>query len=407
MNAVMQQRALYEIDHALLLLEAEDARKDFFTFFRGFAWPVLEPATKYVDNWHIHAICEHLQAVTRGEITRLIISLPFRMLKSTLVSQAWPAWEWIEKPSTQWLTASFAKELATRDAVNSRRVIESDAYQACWGDRFQMTTDQNVKTRYENTARGHRFITSTDAGATGFGGNRILVDDPMNAKKADSEIARNESIEWFKGTISTRFNNPKEDAAVIVHQRLHENDLTGWLLKHQPEVWEHLVLPMEHELKRSIFIGGMMKEVPVSEIETSIGFKDPRTVEGELLHPARLDAESVAILKKAIGSYHTASQLQQKPTSRGGVIFKRERWNFYTALPQFDERIISVDATFKDNEDSDYVAIQAWGRIGAHKFLIKRMKEQMGFSATVTALRSWAALFPGYTALLIEDKANG
>lgn len=407
MNALMKQRALYEIQKALLMKQADKARGSFYVFFQNFAWPVLEPATKYCDNWHIHAICDHLQAITNGEITRLIINLPFRMLKSTLVSQSWPAWEWLNKPSTEWLTASFAKELAIRDAVNSRRIIESDAYQECFGHLFQMTSDQNVKSRYENTARGTRFVTSTDAGATGFGGNRILVDDPLNAKKADSQVARDESIEWFKGTISTRFNNPKEDAAIVVHQRLHENDLTGFLLREQPGVWEHLVLPMEYSRKRMVSVNGVLVETDTKSIKTKIGYVDPRNEDGELLHPSRLNEEDVRVLKLSIGSYHVASQLQQEPTTRGGVIFNRGNWKFYLTLPQFDERIISVDAAFKDTDGSDYVAIQTWGRKGADKYLIKRVKERLGFSATVQAIRTSAALVPGYTAILIEDKANG
>lgn len=403
----MRQRALYELEYALLLKQAETARKDFYKFFRHFAWPVLEPATKYVDNWHIGAICEHLAAVSSGEINRLIINLPFRMLKSTLVSQAWPAWEWLDRPSTQWLTASFAKELATRDAVNSRRIIESDAYQRCWGHLFAMTTDQNVKTRYENTARGTRFITSTDAGATGFGGNRILIDDPLNARQADSQVARDASIEWFKGTISTRFNNPKEDAAIIIHQRLHENDLTGFLLREQPEVWEHLNLPMRYEPTRMISIGGVKKEISTKDVPSKIGYVDPRNTPGELLHPSRLAEEDVAVLEKSLGKYHTAAQLQQNPTSRGGVIFKREHWKFYRALPTMDEVILSLDANFKEGEDNDYVALQVWGRRAADKFLMYRKKEQIGFSATTALLKSVAALYPSYAAILIEDKANG
>ncbi len=113
------------------------------------------------------------------------------------------------------------------------------------------------------------------------------------------------------------------------------------------------------------------------------------------------------VLEVTIGAYHTSSQLQQNPTSRGGVIFKREDWKFYTVLPEMEERIISVDATFKDLKDSDYVAIQVWGRRGANKYLLKRLRKQLGFSATVMALRTIAAAFPGYTAILIEDKANG
>lgn len=390
---------------------AAKAETDFYTFFRHFAWPVLEPATPYQDNWHIHAICEHLNAVTKGQLNRLIINMPFRLLKSTLVSQAWPAWEWIAKPHLQYLTSSYARVLSVRDAVNSRRIIESQAYRDPWGDRFTMTSDQNVKSFYENSRRGMRITTSTDAAATGFGGNRILVDDPISAREADSEAARLSSIEWWKGTAATRFNDASKDAAVIVMQRLHDQDLTGYLLANQPGVWTHLVLPMRYEPKRFVLLGGKRTEVATATISTPTGFVDPRRQEGELLFPSRLSETSVKALEADLGSYHAAAQLQQNPTPRGGVIFDRGDWRFYTVLPQLDEVILSVDCAFKDLKTSDFVAIHAWGRRGADKFLVKRIKERLGFAATVTAIKTLrAALIASklkVVATLIEDKANG
>lgn len=389
---------------------ADKAREDFFTFFRFFAWPVLEPATYYMDNWHLHAIAEHLQAVTEGQVNRLIVNMPFRMLKSTLVSQSWPVWEWINKPSTQYLTASYAKLLSIRDAVNSRRIIESASFQEAFGDCFAMTSDQNVKSFYENNKRGTRIATATDATGTGFGGNRIIVDDPISSLEADSEAARTRSIEWWKGTAATRFNDRSKDAAVIVMQRLHEQDLCGYLLS-QPGHWEHLVLPMRFEKKRMVYVSGVLVEKDTASIRTVTGFSDPRTKEGELLMPQRLNEEAVRGSEVDLGAYHTKAQLQQAPSSRGGTIFARKDWKFWTALPTFDEVVLSLDAAFKDTKNSDYVALQAWGRKGADKYMIKRMREQMGFSATVQAVRSWRswAIEQGFnlTAILIEDKANG
>lgn len=386
---------------------ADKASEDFYTFFRHFAWPVLEPATVFVDNWHVHALCEHLQGVTNDDIQRLIVNMPFRLLKSTLVSQAWPSWEWIRKPSVEYLTGSYSRDLATRDAVNSRRIIESPLYQQAFGHLFRMTSDQNVKGRYENDKRGKRTITSTESTATGFGGNRLIVDDPISSKLADSEVARLSSIEWWRGTVATRFNDASKDAAVIVMQRLHEDDLSGYLLKTHPGKWEHLVFPMRYEERRSVYVGGMFKEVPTKSITTKLGFVDPRNVEGELLCPSRLNEETVETMEADLGSYHTSAQLQQRPESRGGTIFERENWKFWKELPQLDETIISVDCSFKDTSTSDYVAIQVIGRKAAHKYLVKRLKKRMGFAATVQAIRTIRALFPDVIATLIEDKANG
>lgn len=384
----------------LMLLQERTKRQaetDLWTFFRHYAWPVLQPGTAFVDNWHIHVICEHLEAVSSGQIKKLCINLPFRLLKSTIVSQAFPAWEWIRRPHLQYLTASYAKDIATRDAVDSRKIIESAIYQEAWGDRFEMTSDQNVKQRFENDKKGSRVVTATDAAGTGFGGNRIIIDDPVSAKEADSESARAASIEWWKGTAATRLNNPKDDAIIVVHQRLNTEDLTGYIMKNE-DGWDHLVLPMRYD--------------PELAKTTSLGYHDPRKVKGELLHPARLDEATVSAMEKTLGSYHTAAQLQQSPTSRTGSVFKKSDWKFYHIRPehlisQMDEIIWSWDCTFKDGAGTDYVAGHCIGRRGADKYLLARVNERMGFSATQRAVLSSSKRFKKTIAVLVEDKANG
>jgi predicted phage terminase large subunit-like protein len=377
---------------SLIELHGERAKRSLHYFVRRFAWPALNPATTFQDNWHIGAICDHLEAVASGQILRLIVNMPFRMLKSTIVSQAFPAWDWLKHPSREFLTASYAGDVAMRDAVDARRIIESPDYQLAFGNIFRLTTDQNVKTRYENDRRGRRTVTSTDAAGTGFGGDIRIVDDPVSAKKADSALAIAASTEWWRGTMATRANDPASGAAIVVHQRLNSNDLTGYLLAEE-KGWDHLVLPMRYD--------------PELRKTTSLGFQDPRKDKGQLLHPSRLPEDTVQGLERSIGVYHTNAQLQQNPAPRSGIIFKRSDWKFYKALPHLEESVISVDCTFKDLESSDYVAIQAWGRVGANHYLLRRTKERLSFSATVMAVRSMAALYPDNIAILVEDKANG
>lgn len=388
----------------LLMLLQEKTRRDamvnLHTFLQHYAWPVLQPGTKFVDNWHIHAICEHLEAVSTGQIKRLVINLPFRMLKSTIISQAFPAWEWIKRPHLQYLTASYAKDVATRDAVDSRKIIESQLYQDAWGAKFKMTSDQNVKTRYENDAKGSRVVTATDAAGTGFGGNRIIIDDPVSAAEADSETARATSIEWWRGTAATRLNNPQEDAIVLVHQRLHQQDLTGYVLAEE-RGWEHLVLPMRFD--------------PELRKTTILGFKDPRKDKGELLSPQRLNNDTVTEMEERLGSYHTDAQLQQNPSGREGSIFKQKDWKFYHIHPdqmvgEMDEIIWSWDCAFKGASTSDFVAGHCIGRKGASKYLLARVCERMGFSATKSRIENEASRKPFASktiAILVEDKANG
>jgi predicted phage terminase large subunit-like protein len=372
-----------------VMVDAECCKRSLYKFAMG-AWSVLEPATEYIDNWHIRVICDHLQAVTEGKIKRLIINIPPRCMKSLIVSVIWPAWEWATNPSKRWLTASYAQGLAERDAVKMRTLIDSPWYQQRYSGVYCFKSDQNAKSRYENDKTGFRVSTSPGGMGTGEGGDRLLADDPHNVREAESDAVRKGALTWWDETMSSRYNNPKTGTAVIVMQRLHEADLTGHLLAKGG--WEHICIPMEYDLIRR---------------STSLGEYDVRACENELLWPARFGREEVDGLKVALGSYAAACQLQQLPAPRGGGIFKRKDFKFYKVLPKLDEIILSADCTFKGLDTSDNVALQAWGTSGPNKYLLHRIKAKMGFAATVVALRGLIALYPKRIAVLIEDKANG
>lgn len=395
-----------------ILVQAEWLRRKLKRFVVA-AWPIIEPGRVFQDNWHIDAICEHLEAVTWGQITNLIINIPPRFMKSSLVSVLWPAWEWAQKPEVgddgqlvirpgmpgphlQYLTGSYDAELAMRDAVNSRRLIQSPWYQRRFGDNYTLTGDQNAKGRYQNNKNGHRIVVSAGGSVVGEGGDRILIDDPHDAVKAmNSDADRKKALDWMDHGMSTRKNDPKRSATVLIMQRVAVDDATGHMLskcKQSGEPVEHLVIPMEYEGKKLI---------------TSLGTYDPRTKTGALLWEERFDKQSVKNLKAKLGDYGTNAQLQQRPTPRGGVIFKQDKFKWYKTLPQMDEVAISLDCTFKDATTSDFVAIQAWGRKQQEKFLLKRHKEKLDFSGTLTLCKVWRALFPNAVAFLVEDKANG
>ena len=209
------------------------------------AWRVIEPGMPFIDNWHIEAICLHLQAVVDGLIRNLLINMPPRCMKSILVSVLFPAWVWIRHPEKRFLYSSYSQTLATDHSVATRRVIESDWYQEKWSRRFVLAGDANLKTRFENTRRGYRFSTSVGGSATGMGGDFIVADDPHNVKEAESDAIRAATIDWWDKVMSTRLNNPKTGARIIVMQRVHEADLSGHVLKKGG--WDHLCLPMEYE----------------------------------------------------------------------------------------------------------------------------------------------------------------
>lgn len=329
-----------------LLIEAEALSRNFYAFVHA-AWHIIEPGQPLVDNWHIGVICAHLQAITEGHISRLIINIPFRMTKSRLVSVLWPAWEWTRDPTLRYLTAAREEDLATRDAVASRRIIQSGWYQQRWGHLFYMTSDQNAKERYENSRFGYRIVTSVGSGGTGEGGDRRVVDDPHDMTQIFSDVKRKAALSWWDNTMSTRFIRSERDPVVLIMQRGHRKDLTGHLTERGG--WEHIVLPME-------FDGARRKSV--------LGFYDPRTRPNELLSPKRIDRPGVEALKVQLGSYGTAGQMQQTPVPVGGGIIKEHwlrLWPKGRELPVFSFIVQSYDTAFTTKTANDPTACGVFG----------------------------------------------
>jgi hypothetical protein len=251
----------------------------------------------FIPGRHIDAIIDHLEAVSYGHIRRLLINVPPRHMKSLLVSVFWPAWEWTRWPERRFLYSSYAANLSTRDSLVCRRLIESPWYRARWGHIFVLTGDQNVKTRFENNRSGYRLSTSVGGSVTGEGGDRLVCDDPHKVDEVLSDSIRTATLDWWDTVMSTRVNDPKATAMVVVMQRCHQQDLSGHLLEQGD--WEHLCLPAEYE--------GPSRA-------TSIGFTDWRKEPGELLWPERFGRKEIDDLKVSLGSYGAAGQLQQRPS---------------------------------------------------------------------------------------------
>lgn len=342
-----------DADDWLRRLDRADCEDSLYTFLE-YAWRWIDPSP-FVPGWPMEAICEHLQAVVDGDIRKLVINIPPRMGKSTICSVAFPAWVWAQRydsptsgPSVPLLHASYALSLAIRDSVKCRRLIESPWYRSLWGERFKLTGDQNTKGRFQNDKRGERLITAVDARVTGEGGNIIVVDDPNAANEVLSEATIEATTEWWDGTMSTRLNDIKHGAFVVIQQRLGEQDLTGHILETDTG-WTHLCLPMKYESDRSFV--------------TSIGWEDPRKEEGELLWPDRFDETQVADLSKRLGPWKAAGQLQQRPEPKGGGIIKREWWINWEepAYPLMDFVVASLDTAFTIKQENDFSALTVWG----------------------------------------------
>ena len=340
------------------------------------AWPALKPDDDFLWNWHIDAICEHLEAVTRGEITRLQVWVPPVSMKTLLVSVMWPAWEWTHSPKTRYWSASYSEPLSGIIAGWSRSLIQSDWYKARWGDKFSFVSQSLLQ--FSNNRGGTRLATSPEGKGTGLHGHRILIDDPI---KPDDAAATSRAVlestnQWWDSTVSSR-GIGNDFARVIVMQRLHQNDLCAHVL--EKEHYEVLCLPERFE-----------KNHPFAWM------KDPRE-EGDLLWPDfRNDKISQALAKDML-THRAAGQLQQRPAAREGEMMKRHWWRFYDPKlfrdeklkdrrPKFRTVVQSVDTPLKDKESNDLVAIQAWGVVKADRYLLDLKKGHMNYSQAKRAI---------------------
>jgi predicted phage terminase large subunit-like protein len=377
------------------------------------AWPVMEPGVPFVPSWHIETICEHLEAVSSGEIHRLLINIPPRHSKSTIVSVAWCCWEWLTAPEQKFLAASYSGTLSIRDNLKARRLIQSPWYQERWGHLFALSGDQNAKQRFENNKTGDRLATSVGGTATGEGGSRLILDDPHGAQDAQSEAMRETALDWFDQVWSTRLNNPKTDAMVTVMQRLHEKDISGHILN-DIGGWEHIRIPAEWDGKSR---------------RTILGPYDPRTEKGQLICPDRFGEAEITKLKQLLGTYGASGQLQQDPSpAEGGILATKhfQLWPMAQRLPPFEYILQSYDCAFTERTTGDPTACTVWG-VFSHRgqrqvMLLDAWDEHLGYpDLRKRVIKDWTSEYGADSSakagmptkgrrpdrLLVEAKASG
>jgi len=298
------------------------AEKSLQHFIRQ-AWPVVEPKEPFVGGWHIDAICEHLEAITNLQIQNLIINVPPRHMKSLSVTVFWPCWEWGPKDMghIRWLFSSYAERLSKRDSLKCRRLIMSPWYQERWGHRYHIVSDQNEKLRFENSKTGYRIATSVGGVGTGEGGDRIVADDPHNVIDGESEVKRETVLLWWDESMATRLNDENTGAKVVIMQRVHDADLCGHILEQELD-YVHLCLPARYE-------GNRVKTcIPLDK-----PFEDPRAEDGEPLWPGKFGQAELDKRERGMTEYAVAGQHQQRPSPRGGGIFKVEKFEIIEAMP--------------------------------------------------------------------------
>lgn len=283
----------------------------------------VSPGAEYLPSWHIGCICAHLDAVERGQIDSLIINMPPRMMKSISVSVAWPAWLLGHNPTSQIIVGSYGGAIGAKLSRDTMTVMKSPIYQMAFPEtRLKKETEDWFTT----TANGHRYVATTGSGVTGFGASHILIDDPINPMESLSDTTRAKTNDWITGTLFPRANDLNKVKKVMVMQRLHQDDPTGHLI--EKGGWHLLSLPAEF-LKKTVI---------------DLGAKQWVAQEGEMLHAARLDKDTLAkMAREGMTPYQIAGQYYQSPVPPGGGDFK-PAWIQY-----YDRR--DIDASDKNRLD--------------------------------------------------------
>lgn len=356
------------------------------------AWNVLEPATDLKWGWALDAICEHLEAVSRGGIKRLLMNVPPGSMKSLLTGVIWPAWEWGPqgRPELRYLGTAHKEDLAVRDNMKARRLIQSAWFQERWP--IALTSDQNAKTKYENSSTGFREAMAFTS-MTGSRGDRVILDDPHSVDDANSPIKLTADITTFREALPSRVNND-QSAIVIIMQRLNEADVSAVAVDLG---YDHLCIPMRFEVGRSKHV---------------VGAGDPRKTEGELMFPERFPEEQVTDLERTMGSYAVAGQLQQRPSPRGGGILKPAWFGSYENPPALEWREIYADTAQKTAEQNDYSVFMLVGRTTTGQAVILDvLRDKWEAPDLLTAARSfWTRHNLAATpvrAMRVEDKVSG
>jgi len=437
MSSLTQKNTLIRLAQAARRLkEIEETQKleDSLYEFVKAAWPFFDPAD-FVENWHLQDICEHLEAVARGQIPRLLINVPPRTGKTSIVSICFVAWVWAQRqkgplmgPQVSFFYASYAEQLSLEHSLKTRRLIESAWYKKHWGNRFKLVSDRNRTGHFENDKGGYRMASSVDARATGWGADILIADDPHLVKEAESDLVREGVVRWWTETMPSRLNDRRTGAMVVVMQRVHEGDLSGDILA-RDRGYVHFCVPMsyvpcQHVNRR---IDGRIETVLGDEVAAippeDVFWVDRRSEEHELLWPARYPASEVLKLEKELGPYAYAGQYQQTPAPRGGGIIRTDWWQTWTdakaaehgaapgTYPACEYILGSLDTAYTEKEENDPSALSVWGvwrdRVGNPNIMLMFCwQERLPIHDLVSRVGADCKRYK-IDRLIIEDKAAG
>jgi predicted phage terminase large subunit-like protein len=340
-----------------------------FSEFVKEAWPIIEPTTTLRWNWHLDAMCMHLEAISRGRLSpRLIINVPPGSSKSTIVTVLWQAYEWgpLGKRGHRFVSTSFDLTNVKRDTAKTLDVVTSEWFQELWPEVVMKT--KGVLS-FSNTATGSRLGVAFKS-VTGKRGDRLVIDDPHSLVGAESETERDGAVRNFIEGGLNRINDWETSAIVIVMQRLHTDDLTGALLA-KPFGFIHLMIPMEFEPARRCKTPLKVDDGKGGKID----WTDPRSYEGELMDPVRVP-EAANAINKLTGDYAYNGQYQQRPAPREGGMFKVEKIDIVESCPAGGNTVAGWDFAGSKRKKSPYSARVLMTRIGGDIYVRHVVRKQ-------------------------------
>jgi predicted phage terminase large subunit-like protein len=364
-------------------------------FYKSFG--NLFPGKKLEHANYINIIADRLMACLNGKINRLIINMPPRHMKSSIVSVAFPAFVLGKDPTKTIIVASYSNSLSTKHSLDTRFIILSDFYKIKFPNT-KLNKNQNTKNKFQTTQMGFRAATSISGTLTGEGGDILIADDPISAGQVSSEQFRQKVQDWFHHTFMTRLNNRNNSIAIIVMHRLHEDDICGYLTKNGNN-WEILSLPCVSEIDKEISLLNSKKIT--YQIE-----------KGSILNNNYLTDDNVKEIKKEVGSYIFSSQYQQNPISSKNSIIKREwvkRYEIFNNSQSIENNgkiTQSWDTAISDNDNNDYSVCATFIKFNNNFYLIDVYRNKLLYpdlkKQIILQAQKWKP-----DNILIENKSSG
>jgi predicted phage terminase large subunit-like protein len=341
----------------------------------------------YLPNWHIEAMNHHLTLCAQGQITRLLITVPPRYLKSHCASICFPGWVLDRKPAAKLMCVSYGDKPTLEFAANTRSLMRTEDYRRAFP--HTVLADSAVD-MLRTSAGGQRMATSVTGAATGFGCDYLIIDDLTKAGATSAE--RLKAIEAFQTQFLSRLNDKKTGVVIVVAQRTHIDDLPGFLLAQSG--WVHLDLPA------------------IASKDALVDIGQPRRLlrkSGHILHPAREDAETLTKIRQDLGEAVFAAQYLNKPGAPQGAAFRAKWFPRYAEpywLGRYEHRVFVIDTAFTAATTSDYSVCAVYGVWGENTHLLDVWRERVDFDDLTKRVH---AMIDSYkpTHIFVEMSANG